>query len=368
MLQKLRIHLPSGKEFFIMFISTLFSLILVEIALRIWLNNFSTHEEYQKYALYTDVPPEEYQWSPHHYLNYYPTPNYKKGLTYHNSLGYRNREFNAEKTKNVYRIVILGGSTTYTIKVEDNESTFPYQLERILRESNGNKNIEVINAGVGGYNSWESLINLQFRVLDIDPDLVIIYHGTNDVHTRLVMPEAYKGDNSGRRKQWKLPRIPPIEHSLLLRVISRKLGFTSQVGLETNVNASTFLGTRSAKDRWAELLEKNKPIYFRRNLINMASIARANEVDIAFATWAHSPYFNDYASTEAYQSGFRENNEVVKEVADQHGVRLFDFASAMPKDTIYWKDGRHVNEEGALLKAQLFADYILGSSVLDGRN
>lgn len=43
----------------------------------------------------------------------------------------------------------------------------------------------------------------------------------------------------------------------------------------------------------------------------MASIAKANDVDIAFATWAHSPHFSGYASTRVYQSGFRENNEVI---------------------------------------------------------
>lgn len=370
MLKKPRIEFPSIKDFSLIILSIFISIMLIEITLRIWMNHFSTDRQYRKYALYTEVPPENYQWSPHHYLNYYPTPNYKKGLNYHNSQGYRSREFNPEKPKNIYRIVTLGGSTTYTVKVEDNEKTFPYQLERILREKYGNSNVEVINAGVGGYNSWESLINFQFRVLDINPDLVIVYHGTNDVHTRLVLPDAYKGDNSGRRKQWSLPGVSFMEHSLLLRVIRRKLGFNSQVGLGSLVNPPTFVGVGSGKkwnekkDYAAELLEKNPPVYFRRNLINMLSIARTNDVSIAFATWAHSPYLNDYASTDVYQLGFKENNEVVKKVAGRYGAHLFDFASVMPKDEKYWADGRHVNEEGALLKANLFADFIHGSGVL----
>ena len=359
--------------------SIIFTLVLVEAGLRIWLNHFSSHSQYVKYSLYTDVPAKMYQWSPHHYLNYYPTPDYKKGLTYHNSLGYRSREFNPEKPANTYRIVLLGGSTTYTASVKDNDKTFAYQLERILRNDYGKENIEVINAGVSGYNSWESLINLQFRVLDIDPDLVIVYHGTNDVHTRLVSPDAYKGDNSGRRKRWSQPGIPLFEHSLLLRYIGRKSGLTSQAGLGTLVNSPDFLGVGgenwnrkkysleelSEKYNLDELLVKNPPVYFRRNLINMTSIARTNDVSVAFATWAHSPYFNDYASTDAYQAGFRENNAVVTDVATRYGAYLFDFAALMPQDREYWSDGRHVNEAGALLKAKLFADFILDSGVLD---
>lgn len=145
--------------------------------------------------------------------------------------------------------------------VEDNDKTFPYQLERILRGDYGNNNVEVINAGVGGYDSWESLINLQFRVLDIDPDLIIVYHGTNDVHTRLVLPDAYQGDNSGRRKQWNPPSISFIEYSLLLRIASRKLGIMNQVSLEDFVNASTFHGAGGREwtileGQAAELLQK----------------------------------------------------------------------------------------------------------------
>jgi hypothetical protein len=30
----------------------------------------------------------------------------------------------------------------------------------------------------------------------------------------------------------------------------------------------------------------------------------------------------------------------------------------MSKDKRYWADGRHVNEEGALVKARLFAEFI----------
>jgi len=240
---------PSRKEFALIVVSVFISIILLEILLRIWLVHFRSERQFLKYSLYADIPAKNFSLSPHHYLNFYPTPNYKKGLKYHNSLGYRNREFNPVKPKNIYRIVILGGSTTYTSKVDDNEKTFPYQLERILREEYGNRNIEVINAGVRGYNSWESLINLQVRVLDIDPDLVIIYHGVNDVRARLVEPEAYKGDNSGKRKQFSVPRLSFMEHSVLLRVISRKSGLTRQIKLGGLVNASTAFGPNRRKNK-----------------------------------------------------------------------------------------------------------------------
>ncbi len=229
----------------------------------------------------------------------------------------------------------------------------------------------MINAGVGGYNSWESLINLQFRVLDIEPDLIIVYHGTNDVHARLVSPGTYKSDNSGRRKQWTPSRIPPFERSVLLRILSRNVGWTKQVNLGIFVSSPSFLGAGGG-GKWSnirshatEILKGNPPTYFRRNLINMVHVARAHGVSVAFASWAHSPHFGDYASTDAYQVGFKESNDILKEVAATHGAHLFDFAAVMPNDKRYWADGRHVNEEGALMKARLFAEFLHGSGLLD---
>jgi hypothetical protein len=44
------------------------------------------------------------------------------------------------------------------------------------------------------------LINLELRVLDLDPDLILVYHGINDIQARFVWPpETYFGDNSGSK-------------------------------------------------------------------------------------------------------------------------------------------------------------------------
>lgn len=358
------------REIFLASFSTVLSLLMLELGARIWLDSIATDEQSALYRLGTEVDPAKLQWSPHHYLNYAPTPNFEKDGTRHNSRGFRDREFSIEKPEGTFRIVALGGSTTYTIRVPDNEKMFTRQLENILRDTYGFENVEIINAGVGGYDSWESLINLEFRALDLGPDLIMVYHGTNDVHNRLVTADAYIGDNSGRRKQWKAPPVSPIiEYSILFRIISSKLelGNFHRVGLESYVNSPYYQGQFSknpAPDPMA-LLDSNPPIYFKRNLANMVSIARANAADTLLATWAYSPYFDDYAATPYYQYGFTQNNVAVEEVAQEYDVPIFDFAAVMPQEKDFWFDGRHVNEKGALAKAELFAEFMATSGVLD---
>jgi hypothetical protein len=184
LIQQPAIKLPKKNELALLLFSTFLTFFLLEVMARLWLNYLATPDQYDRYVLFTSVDAKDYAWTPHPYLSYYPTPYYRKGQTYHNSLGYRNDEFPLEKPNGVFRIVALGGSSTYDVSIKDNDKTFTAQLERMLREEYGYQNVQVINAGVPGYNSWEILVNLEFRVLDLDPDLVIIYEGTNDVHAR----------------------------------------------------------------------------------------------------------------------------------------------------------------------------------------
>ena len=365
------LHLPGKTEVSLLLVSIFLTFLLLEIGARVWLKYLTTPDQYDRYVLFTSLNAKDYAWTPHPYLAYYPTPNYRKGLTSHNSLGYRGDEFPLEKPDGVFRIVALGGSSTYDVSIEDNDQTFTAQLEKLLHDDYGYQNVQVINAGVPGYNSWEMLVNLEFRVLDLDPDLVIIYEGTNDVHARLVEPDAYRGDDFGRRRAWQPPSVALWEHSALLRILSRAMNATRQVSVDDFVSAPTYMSWpfESRLDEKnldpAEILKENPPIYFGRNLENMIAVAKEHDVQILFSTWAHSPNLNDYASEGYYQQGFRENNEVVKEVAVSHDIPLFDFAAVMPQDAMYWADGRHVNEAGALVKARLFAEFIHDHGLFD---
>jgi lysophospholipase L1-like esterase len=365
------IRIPGKSELLLLTFSIFLTFFLLEIGTRLWLNYLATPEQYDRYVLFTTIEADDLAWTPHPYLSYYPTPGYSKGQTFHNSLGYRSSEFPLEKPAGAYRIVALGGSSTYDVRIEDNAQTFTAQLEKLLKEEYGYEQVEVINAGVPGYNSWEILTNLEFRVLDLDPDLIIIYEGTNDVHARLVEPAAYRGDNAGRRQVWQVPPVALWQHSALLRIVSRKMNFTRQVSIDDFVSSPTYWSwpfesrLSGAGVEATDILEKNPPIYFRRNLENMSAIASEQDVKIMFATWAYSPYLNDYASEAYYQQGFQENNQVVMEVANSHHIPLFDFVNAMSQDARYWADGRHSNEAGALLKATLFAEFIHNQGLIE---
>jgi len=89
------------------------------------------------------------------------------------------QEFRARKERSTFRIVTLGGSTTYG-RPYRNETSFSTWLEKILNSwSKSGTGYEVINAGGISYASYRVAIVLQ-EILEFDPDLVVIYTGHNE--------------------------------------------------------------------------------------------------------------------------------------------------------------------------------------------
>ena len=101
-----------------------------------------------------------------------------------NSHGLRGPEFNIEKPDDVYRIIAVGGSTTFGSGVEDNFS-WPALLGESLNELEPSKKIEVINAGVSAATSLQNMNHINQKLINFNPDLIILYEGANDVSCML---------------------------------------------------------------------------------------------------------------------------------------------------------------------------------------
>ena len=58
--------------------------------------------------------------------------------------------------------------------------------------------VEIFNCGIGGWTSIDILINFQLNLVQLDPDVVIIYHGYNDLQYYLM--ECFLSDYSHGQK------------------------------------------------------------------------------------------------------------------------------------------------------------------------
>ena len=321
-----------------------------------------------------------FRYSPHHYLGYIPTPNLAQGENRNNALGFRGEEISLVKPEGVYRIVAVGGSTTYSVDVEDYRDSYPYQLGDYLRAS-GFDQVEVINAGVGSYASYHNFINIQFRVLPLQPDLIIVYQGYNDVHTRFVYPYSeYLGDNSGYIASFVTDTIMPdiLEYSTALRIVGIRANLTKphsaldwhRFKLASSSQRDEFLSQWRtgvypsglfAETTAMDMLRNNPPVHFERNLESMVGLAKQHAVDLLLVTFVTSTEFNlpPVASNE-YIFALKQHNDLTRAVAEGNDVPLFDLEAVFPADRSLFTDGRHMTVEGNRIRAQLMGDFIIG--------
>jgi len=96
-----------------------------------------------------------------------------------NGLGFRDDKFEKRKAPGELRVIALGDSCTFGDGVA-NWETFANVLEDLLRRADPARPVQVINAGVPGYTSYQIRAYLTRELLAYKPDLVLIYVGLND--------------------------------------------------------------------------------------------------------------------------------------------------------------------------------------------
>ena len=366
--------------------------VVLEVAARVVLyasgdaDRFLRYASLRQFQARRDLAAPYFKYQPHRYLGYVPTPNYTTAKhNRHNALGYRDDEIVLPKPAGEFRIVCLGGSTTYTPSVGHYKYSYPNMVEQELN-ARGYGHVNVINGGVDGWTSHETLINFALRIVELDPDLIIVHHGINDVFARVVWPpEAYQGDNSGFRSPLVSDVFMPsiFEYSTVIRGLLIRWGRVEpHTALHTAIDRhheDTFhAAAYDAQQRdgtypdgvfneadLATMFATNTPAYFRRNIEQLVVLAKYHGVQVVLATIVYAPdpeahpAIRPLASSPEFVAECERSRTILRSIAETFEVAFFDFAEVFPKDPQYFIDEAHVTFEGVQLKGKLFADYLI---------
>jgi lysophospholipase L1-like esterase len=101
-----------------------------------------------------------------------------------NAMGYRGPLVSVEKPRGTYRIVLLGGSTTFGFGVDDHD-TIDAHMRTLLNRRLPGACFEVVNLALGGYDSYQVYERMRVDGTRLAPHLVIINSGINDVRNAL---------------------------------------------------------------------------------------------------------------------------------------------------------------------------------------
>lgn len=281
-----------------------------------------------------------------------PTPGRVTRTLSINSLGFRGPEITQPKPEGHLRIGFIGASTTYCAEVSSNKHVWTALVSRQLDEKLPGLKVDYINAGVPGYTTTQSLANLNSRVLPLDPDVLVIYHATNDVanETRAIAIERGVKRANLAAEESKMSKV-----SLLWLLVEKNLAIKAAEHAE--------------ESELIEIEPEQLGYKFRDNLRTLVEDAYAGGVArvalVTFATHLRpgmSPeqvtkamesarYYMPYLSPEDYMSAFQRYNQIIREVAAETGALLIDDLKSIPGDPVHFHDSVHFTDAGSRAQA-----------------
>ena len=346
-------------------ISAGITLIIIEIALRAYLGAAGSRDQKIMYLYPLEkIRALQSNLIPVPYISYVPDPAYEG----HNQLGYRGPEVALPKPPETYRIVSMGGSTTYSTGTTAKES-YPAVLQSILRDDYGYSNVEVINAGVSGYTSWEVLASFAFRVLELDPDMLIYYGAVNDLIVReWLSSDCYRGPNPQRglngHRGLFVERDAQLPASALYRLVALTLGWMKNpLALDSafepsRVQCSPDPGDTTLEER----LAANTPSYFERNIRNLMTLAQAHDLQPVISSWI---YHAEAERPQLWRESIAQHNAATRQIARDMDIPYIDLLADFPVNGDYWeRDGIHLVAAGAYEQARRYAEFLDSSALL----
>ncbi len=299
-----------------------------------------------------------------------------------NSAGFRGPDFAAEKPEDGFRIVCLGGSSTFGFYDRD-AYTYPAILQRLFSErsrsvsramstnaSAQGKQVEVLNAGIPHAKSENLLAMLRGELLGYKPDLITIYTGYNDA---MFVKDA---NAIQRLSRWM--------HSHLATYVALK-------------NAITALGGPELRSRWAKHAETS-PEDVRHQIemhgadyeSNLASIIKLAERNGFSVVLIKQPIdvLSEESELGSGSLGYREKTaairarldaggsvrgdemshlvhstlmETLERLGREHNLPVVDFISVVDQHPEFFASYVHLTEEANARLAELLFEVLTAS-------
>jgi hypothetical protein len=276
-----------------------------------------------------------------------------------NSLGMRGPEVDAAKPPGVFRIVCLGGSTTFGTGASHDAATYPAQLQQLLDETVANgmavegRTFQVLNAGVGNWNSGDSLINFELRLLDLQPDAILDYDAVNDL--LLIQARDFRSDYSHIRRAPPIVLITPFERFLLahVRTYAHLMRGTNPEGQFQSLSAWVFVD--DFRDRLvpsAEWINEAGLDTLGRNLTSLVAVAHANGIVPVLSTFAVRDTAGGKGS-DGLGPAMKRANNLLRDLAERLAVTIVPAAELLQDQPDLYTDWMHFNDKGERRHAEV---------------
>ena len=281
-----------------------------------------------------------------------------------NSHGLRGPEISIEKPENTYRVIIIGGSTTFGQGSSSDDTTIPAFVQKKFDKENLSENIQVINAGVNSLYSFTETYHIKNKLMKFNPDLIVNYGGGNDAYLYIPNPkvktsEEYKKElESFKFRNYPFYRTPFMVFTLFFAQEYKEQNFPKLINPHEEVVSAW-------KTRWIDLCEFAKDNDFKTLIVVQPEVGTGNKPltkdEIKYRSSFGEHDLTILKNLEGFVESFGELSQVCDKTADLRNT--FDNVS----EPIYW-DSFHMTDFGNKIVAERLYEEMLPLVLEDIKN
>lgn len=280
------------------------------------------------------------------------------GNLIHNSQGFRHDGEFEQLDHDGLKIYCAGDSTTYGTDTDNNKETWPHLLQEYLNERQDNL-VQVINGGVGGFNTFQCYIRLSAYIEYLDPDIVIVYLTKNDLTPFYnsypvggpVLPDlsnAYRSMNFDNMAV----SINPLARWSFLGKLWAIWRMTTR-----EINLSYCYGPIKPPDVESMLESKTDFSIIETMHQNMVDLCSGRGITLVYMTQrVIDPMFNAYVD--------RINDHIRTLHNPQKGCFVLDLDREFSKDPHLYIDKLHFGQQGNRKAAEFVGEFVTRNNLL----
>ena len=394
-------NVPIKRKIAYIAITLLISLVIVEISLKLierivytsriksleeTLKEVAQHNPYRNIEIYKDRVPQARKFyndlkklrlAYRPYVERRRIPNQHLANIHINDWGYRGTEFTFRKPKQVFRIIIFGGSFVWGTGAIYDDETISGHLEKLLNQNYINKRFEVINGGETGFVLTQERILFIEEAIFFSPDLVIFIDGVNDLwaaHNNLPagFPIHYKAFNERLSINYKKPIKETLRGQIKFLENQLRINWQALRRLTTVDAIKSFIRNATIDNYHPEYQLAAKHLH-NAEIINIISKARG--IDCVFGLqsilYLDKPLSIEEAKTEklstAIYPGFPEfaktvypkYRDILADAMKERKLHFCDFMNAFSIDSsTRYIDHFHLNGEGYRIIAEKLLEFL----------
>jgi lysophospholipase L1-like esterase len=275
-----------------------------------------------------------------------------------NSLGFRGPEIETAKPPGRVRIAFLGASTTFCAEVSGDTAVWPQVAVERLKARFPGVEFDFVNGAVPGYTVESSLKNLQHRVGPLQPDVVVIYHATNDLSVEARQLAEQQGLIAPRRSHepsWLAQNLRLWELAEKnLRVLVARQGAEGSKGRVAFDGASLGGAFRTDLSKLVEAAGQDgrrvAVATFSARLRPEQSVEERKQA--AVSALVYMPFM----SLDALIAGYARYNDHIRAVVREKGALLIDGEDLIPGDAVHFADSVHFTDAGSRAMGERIAN------------